>query len=344
MERTKKEDTVARKKVFRLGIIGAGIFSEANIFPSLSLHFFDDVTRASVCDLRKERAERLAGKYGWTKAYTDYRQMIENENLDAAIVSLGAKGHPEVVPTVLEMGLPVFLEKPSSIDLAGTEKIAAASKKTGKIVQVGHQKRHGLAYQRAREIISNKKEFGKIVQIESKMHGFTVFPTFYTCMLEWQCHNLDIVISYGGEITEAAAMSHKTGDRTGGLVAMLRFKGGAVGTLGWGTYGGPGQFAERIEILSDKGKGVIITNAREVTSYTEEVGQTWTSDWNPISPNQSHVFNGYVGELRHFIDCVKGGKTPVPSIQDEVKTMAWLADIAKKANIPIKWAPVSSML
>ena len=100
---------------------------------------------------------------------------------------------------------------------------------------------------------------------------------------------------------------------------MLRFAGGAVGTLGWGTYGGPGQFAERIEILSDKGKGVIITNAREVTSYTEEIGRTWTSDWNPISNNQSHVFNGYVGELRHFIDCVRNGKTPVPSIQDEAQ-------------------------
>ena len=163
-------------------------------------------------------------------------------------------------------------------------------------------------------------------------------------MLEWQCHNLDIVVSYGGDIAEVGAMSCRTGARTGGLVAMLRFAGGAVGTLGWGTYGGPGQFAERIEILGDKGKGVIITNAREVTSYTEDTGQTWTSDWNPISPNQSHVFNGYVGELRHFIDCIKKGKTPVPSIHDEAKTMARLAEIATKAGIPIKWAPVSSML
>jgi predicted dehydrogenase len=329
---------------FRLGVIGAGIFAEANIFPSLSLHFFDDVTRAAVCDLRKDRAERLAGKYGWAKTYTDYREMIRNEHLDAVIVCLGARGHPEVVPPVLEMGIPVFMEKPSSMDLKGTQKILEASLKSGKIVQVGHQKRHGLAYRHAREIVSNTKEFGNVIQIESKMHGFGVFPTFWTCMLEWQCHNLDAVISFGGEITEVQAMSHKTGDRTGALVALLRFAGGAVGTLGWGTYGGPGQFAERIEVLGDKGRGVIITNGREVTSYTEETGCTWTSDWNPISNNQSHVFNGYVGELRHFIDCVKSGGTPVPSIQDESRTMAWLAEIAAKADIPIAWAPVSSAL
>ena len=76
----------------------------------------------------------------------------------------------------------------------------------------------------------------------------------------------------------------------------------------------------------------------------EEVGQTWTHDWNPISPNQSHVFNGYVGELRHFIDCVRAGRPPVPSIQDELKTMAYLAEIAAKADIPLEWAFISSAL
>jgi predicted dehydrogenase len=339
-----QEEMVATNRSFRIGVIGAGVFAEANLFPSLSLHFFDDVTRAAVCDLRKERADRLAGKYGWARTYTDYREMIRGEDLDAVVVCLGARGHPEVVPQVLEMGLPVFVEKPSSIDVEGTQRIQAASRKTGKIVQVGHQKRHGLAYRRAREIVSDTKEFGNVIQIESKMHGFTVFPTFWTCMLEWQCHNLDAVISFGGEVTEVQAMAHKTGDSTGALVAMLRFAGGAVGTLGWGTYGGPGQFAERIEILSDKGRGVIITNGREVTSYTEEVGSTWTSDWNPISNNQSHVFNGYVGELRHFIDCVRSGSVPVPSIEDEAKTMTCLAEIATKAGIPITWAPVSSAL
>jgi len=332
------------QRPFRIGAIGAGIFAEANQFPSLSLHFFDDIERTAVCDLDIARAERMADKYGWKKAYTDFEGMIESEDLDAVMICLGGKHHPDVACRVLELGLPVFLEKPSSIYLADTERILEASKKAGKIVQVGHQKRYGLAYNRAREIINDTKTFGNVIQIESKMHGFDVFPTFYTCMLEWQCHNLDAVISFGGDIDEVSAVSHLTAKNRGALVAMLKFTSGAVGTLGWGTYGGPGPFAERIEILSDTGKGVIITNAREVTHYTPEVGETWTSDWNPISPNQSHVFNGYVGEYRHFIDCVKGGREPTPSIKDEARTMRLLAEIAEKANIPIEWGPVSSML
>jgi predicted dehydrogenase len=332
------------EKPFRIGTIGAGIFAEANLYPSLSLHFFDDVERAAVCDLDITRAQRMMDKYGWKSAYSDYEEMIASENLDAVIICLGGKHHPDVACRVLEMGLPVFLEKPSSIYARDTERILTASQKAGKIVQVGHQKRHGLAYNRVRDIISDTDSFGTLIQIESKMHGFDVFPTFYTCMLEWQCHNLDAVISFGGDIAEVNAFSHLTAPHTGALVAMLRFKSAAVGTLAWGTYGGPGPFAERIEILSDTGKGVIITNARDVTTYTPETGETWTSDWNPISPNQSHVFNGYVGEFRHFIDCVKEGKQPTPSIADEARTMNLLSEIAEKAGIPIEWGPVSSML
>lgn len=337
---------------FRLGIVGAGIFAEANHYPSLSLHFFDNVERAAVCDLKKERADRIAKKYGWAKTYDNLDEMIKNENLDGVIVCVGARASVDVSISVIKSGLPVFLEKPSSIYVDGTVKIAEAAKKENLIVQVGHNKRHGLAYKRAMEIVSDRKKFGNIIQIESKMHGFPIFPTFYTCMLEWQCHNLDIIRAFTGDIDikEIEAKSFKTGEATGALTAMVKFESGALGIIGWGTYGGPGQFAERIEILSDQGKGVIITNARVVTFYRKgtsddvDVGEVWTSDWNPISKNQSHVFNGYVGEFLHFIECVKKKNKPKPSIEDEVKTMSYLAEIANKAEIPIEWDFISSAL
>ncbi len=329
---------------FRLGIIGAGIFAEANHYPSLSLHFFDHVERAAICDLDGARAERMAAKYGWNHTYTNYAEMIEKEPLDGVIVCVGGKYAPKVSVDVLRKGLPVFIEKPSSTFYEDTVKVAEAARETGLIAQVGHQKRHGLAYRRAMDIVRDTQTFGNIIQIESKMHGFDVFPTFYTCMLEWQCHNLDIIRAFCGDIKEIEAKSFRNSDRTGALTAMLKFESGALGVLGWGTYGGPGQFSERIEILSDKGRGVIIQNACEVISYTPEAGEHWTHDWNPISQNQSHVFNGYVYELLHFIDCVRSGKTPAPSIFDEEATMKDLQTIAQKAGIPLEWAPVSSAL
>ncbi|MCX6090620.1 MAG: Gfo/Idh/MocA family oxidoreductase [Candidatus Atribacteria bacterium] len=277
--------------------------------------------------------------------HTDFREMIAKEKLDGAIVCLGSKNHPRVAPEVLRMGVPIFLEKAMAIDLEGTNSILESARETGLVVQVDHQKRYNLAYRRAYEIVRNTEKFGHIIQIESKMHGFPVFPTFFTCMLEWQSHNLDLVQFFGGSIRELYAWSHRLDDRHGALTIMLRFENEVLGTLGWGTYGGPGQFVEQIEIISDQGKGVIVRNARQVTFYQDpETGETWEPDWNPISPNQSHVFNGYVGGLRHFIDCVRDGKKPSPSIEEEAKTMEWLFEIARKAGIPTDWEFISSAL
>jgi predicted dehydrogenase len=161
-------------------------------------------------------------------------------------------------------------------------------------------------------------------------------------MLEWQCHNLDLVMAIGGDVTEVEAKAYLIDDRHGSLNALLRFESGALATLTWGTYGGPGPFSERVEVVGDANRGVIIANAREVTLFHESDGEVWTSDWNPISQNQSHVFFGYVPQLEHFIACVRGGTQPEPSIYDEVRTMQVLEDIATAAGIPLEWAFISS--
>ena len=326
-----------------MGIIGAGIFAEANHYPSLSHHALHGVVeRVAICDLERNRAEVLGGRYGWGAVYTDAAQMLEQESFDGVIVCAGGRAHPDLACQVLEAGLPVFLEKPAAIDLAGTQRIADCAAGTGLIVQVGHQKRHGTAYQRARQLVADTRSFGNIVHIDSKQLGFPVFPTFYTCMLEWQCHNLDLVMAIGGGVVEVEAKAHLVDERRGSLNALLRFESGALATLTWGTYGGPGPFAERIEIVGDANKGVTIANAREATVFEESLGEVWTSDWNPISQNQSHVFNGYVPQLLHFVDHVRSGEQPEPSIHDEVRTMQVLADIATRAGIPIEWAFISS--
>jgi predicted dehydrogenase len=328
---------------FRLGIIGAGIFAEANHYPSISSHGLAGlVDRVAVCDLDLGRAEQMAARYGWRHVYTDAGEMLAREQLDGVLVSVGGPRHPDVACMVLDAGLPVFLEKPSSVDLAGTARIADLARQRDLFVQVGHQKRHGLAYRRALEIVRDTDRFGKIVQIESKQHGFPVFPTFFTCMLEWQGHNLDLIRCFGGDIVEIEAKAHLTDERHGGLSALLRFASGAVGVLAWGTFGGPGQYAERVEIIGDRNRGVIVTNAREVTAYEEDTGETWTSDWNPISRNQSHVFNGYVPQLVHFVESIRAGLQPEPSIHEELKTMTSLFEIAKRAGIPTEWAFISS--
>lgn len=322
---------------FRLVIIGAGIHAETNIYPSLGNHLLRHVKKLAVCDLDETKAKRMAAISGFKNTYSNFKEMIQKEKPDGVIVCLNAKLHPQIVIECLRMGIHVLVEKPPACTVEEAKEMLAVSQSTGKIVMIAHQKRHATVYKKAKEIVSDKENFGCIVQIEAKMHGMQWFPTTFSCLLEWQIHNIDLLRAFGGDIEEISVMSQKYGDNTASLAFLLRFKEGAIATVGWGTFGGPGPYCERLEIMGDKGKGVIVENAYGLVFYDASWGRRWRPDWNPNLANQSHVLNGYVGEILHFIECAKKNVTPSPSIEDGVKSLEAIYEIARQAGITPEW-------
>ena len=135
---------------------------------------------------------------------------------------------------------------------------------------------------------------------EAKMHGMDWFPNNFTCLMEWQIHNIDLLRFFGGDIVDISVMSKSFKYNKASIVLLLKFENGAVGAVGWGTFGGPGPYCERLEIIGEKGKGVIIRNAYNLIHYDGSWGEKWAPDWNPNLSNQSHVLNGYVGEILHL--------------------------------------------
>jgi predicted dehydrogenase len=324
-------------KNFRIAVIGAGIHAETNIFPSLANHLLADVAKVAVCDLDESKARRMAAVSGCGNTYTDYRKMLEAERPDGVVICLNASLHPQVVIDCLERGVPVLVEKAPAITVDQAREMWEASKRTGKVAMVAHQKRHGTAYRKAKELVSSAREFGRIVQIEAKMHGMPRFPNNFCCLMEWQIHNIDLVRWFGGDIGSIMVQSQVYSENSAALVIALKFVNGAVGALAWGTFGGPGPFAERLEVVSDQGKGLIVENAYDLTFYNESTGTRWRPDWNPNLGNQSQVLMGYVGEIQHFIECARGNAAPSSSIEDGVKTLEALHEIARQMQVQPEW-------
>jgi predicted dehydrogenase len=334
----KKSGTPIR---FRIATIGAGIHAETNIFPSLANHLLSDVEKVAVCDLDEKKARRMAAVSGCEKTYTDYKEMIREERPDGVIVCVNGRMHPQIVITCLQMGMPVLVEKPPALTVEDAERMRDASKSSGLPVMIAHQKRHGTAYNSARKITTGR-DFGRIVQIEAKMHGMPRFPTNFSCLMEWQIHNIDLIRSFGGTIKDIAVRSSVMGRNKAALTFLLTFTQGAVAAVGWGTFGGPGPFCERLEVVSDRGKGVIVENAYDVTSYDGSWCRTWRPDWNPNLANQSQLLMGYVGEIQHFVECVRKKKRPSPTIEDGVENLKALYEIARQAGIEPEWKPTAS--
>lgn len=98
-------------KKLRVGVIGCGNISVMHLDSIVALEESDLV---AVCDTKEERANTAAKKYN-TKAYTDYREMFQKEQLDVVHLCLPHYLHTVVAKEAFLAGIHVISEKPMSI-------------------------------------------------------------------------------------------------------------------------------------------------------------------------------------------------------------------------------------
>lgn len=326
------------KEVFRLAFVGAGTHANNMLYPALSFMDDIDVERVAVCDLDKTRAERISRDYGVERVYTDHRKMFEKETLDGVVVCINAKVHPIIVRDAIEAGVDVFVEKPVAITPEETEELDRLAREKKCIVMVDHQKRRSSAYKKALEIVRTP-EFGKVTMVASKMHGH-LYDSLFNCMMEWQIHNIDIVRAFAGNVKTVQAKMCRLAPNRATMAMVVEFENGAVGTMDWGSEGGWGRFCERVEVVGSNGDSVIVDNVRHLTRYREAESWEWGPDWIPIVQNQTTVIDGYVGNLRAFMNYVRTREPAVPGLADEAEALRFIHTVTEQLGIEKDWSVV----
>jgi predicted dehydrogenase len=129
----------------------------------------------AVCDIwtdyNQKRVSRMLKAYRHEhNTYVDYKEMLDKEkDLDAVIVATPDFWHSEHTVACLEAGLNVYCEKEMSNTLEGARKMVEAAKKTGKLLQIGHQRRSNPRYVHTYEkLINGAKILGKITTINGQ--------------------------------------------------------------------------------------------------------------------------------------------------------------------------------
>lgn len=144
----------------KIGIIGAGRISNAH-FQAFSK--IENVKIVAICDIVKEKAEEKAKEIG-AKVYTDYKEMIEKEDLDAVWICTPADVHSENILSCIEKNIPFFMEKPVGIDEKDCAKVAEKLKETKIINSVGFMLRYDPAVEKLKEILKNEKIISVIAE------------------------------------------------------------------------------------------------------------------------------------------------------------------------------------
>jgi predicted dehydrogenase len=155
----------------RVGIVGCGDRMKQGDLPAFHANEADmNFHIVAVSDIWKNRREegtayieKLCGYP--VEAVRNNDELYARKDVDAVIIATADFQHAYHGAEAVEAGRDAYVEKPIAHTMADARKIRAAVKKTGKIVQVGTQRRSTPAYQKAAEYIQSGK-FGDIVMVE----------------------------------------------------------------------------------------------------------------------------------------------------------------------------------
>jgi len=146
-----------KKDVINIALLGAGAQGQVlmGALTKLGDPNQSGVRIVAVCDIWKDgnlrqvsRQLKRYARWGYVdNAYIDYKEMLDTEkDLDAVIVATPDFWHSEHTCACLEKGLHVYCEKEMSNTIEGARKMLDAAKTSGKLLQIGHQRRSNPRY------------------------------------------------------------------------------------------------------------------------------------------------------------------------------------------------------
>jgi len=164
--------TFDNSKKYRVGLIGTGWYGKVDLFRLLAIAR-EEVDVVGLCDVDKKMLSQAAKltaerqQSGRAPAlYTDYRKLLEDQDLDIALV--GTPDHWHALPMIeaCKAGCDVYVQKPVGVDFIEGEAMVAAARKYDRIVQVGTQRRSTPHLLEARDKYVTGGRLGKIGRVE----------------------------------------------------------------------------------------------------------------------------------------------------------------------------------
>jgi len=142
----------------RVGVIGAGRWAQAAHLPSFERSPYSKVV--AICDLNRELAEMRAEEFGVNSVYTDFTEMLCNEELNVVDVCTRASpedpdNHERLVFAALESGLHCLCEKPVAHDYRDTWRAHKLAESKGLKTKVGFTFRYAPAMMYMKDLIDS---------------------------------------------------------------------------------------------------------------------------------------------------------------------------------------------
>ncbi|MCF7674304.1 MAG: Gfo/Idh/MocA family oxidoreductase [Akkermansiaceae bacterium] len=144
----------------RVGAIGVGGKGWGDIIETTKEH----ARVVAICDIDAGNLAKAAKRFPDAKTFTDWRELLRMDGLDAVTVSTPDHTHAPATMTAMRRGLHVYCQKPLTHSVWEARQIALAATKYGVVTQMGTQGRSTAESMITVELL-RRKAIGRIRQI-----------------------------------------------------------------------------------------------------------------------------------------------------------------------------------
>ena len=347
-----REEKTTMANKLRVGIVGAGNIATSAHLPSY-MELKDIVEVVAISDIVPERAQAAAEKFGIPHYFASVEELLANVDVDYIDICTWTAAHAPVCIAAAKAGKHILCEKPLAASLEQGLEMEKAVREAGVQFMLAVVTRYMAEAMKGRELY-DEGVFGAIYTAKCRYVRRRGTPSGWFSdkelagggpVLDIGVHAIDRTWYLMGRptpITCSAETSYRIGDfQTKGInrwrpfgegfgvfdtedsaMVFFRFEGGKTMTaeIAWAING---QEANDVPLFGSKAG----CSFDPLTVYGENE-EGYLADIQPeVTPN-----NMFVEELRHFVDCLNTGKTPVSPMEDALTVQKMLDAIYRSAE------------
>lgn len=268
------------------------------------------------CDLRPERADALAARYG-AEAVTHYEAVLGREDVDVVDICTLPAQHADMAVRAAAAGKHVLVEKPISTSTGEADRMLAACRAAGRTLAVIHQLRFAAINQRMLALL----QAGVIgAPLFVDINYRTYRPQSYFdlnergtgrldgggAFLTHGIHDLDLMTMFMGPVRDVmarkAVLGHAMSVEDIG-VAHFQFASGALGVLSTGTCV-KRHHDRTIEIHGTE--GTLAHNEKTLEHYITRGRQITLEEFTPEAPGMLHRV-----QIQDLVDAIREDREPL---------------------------------
>lgn len=296
--------------MLKVALVGVGGISGAHI-PAWEER--RDAELVALCDIRAEQMEKYKNKH----CYTDFDEMLKNEEIDILDICLPTYLHAEFAIKAMNMGINVICEKPVSLNAADVARVYSTAKSNNVKFMVAQVLRFWPEYSIIKEIYDTGK-YGRLLSGHMGRLGVRPKWSWDGWMMDenrsglvpfdLHIHDLDFIVYAFGKPKEFKDYRARY-ENQDYINSIYEYDGFFITTeAAW--YDAPYPFAANFRFQFEKALAVFENH--EMTIY-EKDGKIF----KPVSQSGEDTgdiglpkSNAYSNEINYFADCVLSGAEP----------------------------------